>query len=498
MADFCEGGPRYMYRCYTPALPGVWQPQVHRSCAHNLVSGLLQRTMGPTPDPTPIGVAMYDQAAKECIRVLSGRAGSVEPWDLRRVVDVYTEKRLRVRYEQALASLLADGFCTPEDARVKAFVKGEKLSAYKVHKPRVIMGRSPRYNLELASFLRPIEHAVYGAFRGWGRRFFTHTRLIGKGLNGEERATLLRRKFRARPGIVAFEIDCKSFESHVKGLHIGWEHRVYRRLCRDPRLGELLGWQREFEGRGNGVRFKVKDIRASGDFNTGLGNTLIMCCLVLASAKSLGLGFDFLADGDNAVVFVLESDLGVWTRELPRLFLDMGHELEVGSVARSFSEICFGQCKPLWCEGVWRMVRDPLKVLSHAACGYQHYADMRGGKRVLRAVAYCEAVLGKGVPVLQAFAQSLLRATRGVSPSLGAFQDNLEYKRILARGIQWERANCGVISTASRVLFEKSWGIPPEVQVAWERSFRPNIPDGWGGSHLDEELRDGRDFWTLP
>jgi hypothetical protein len=89
---------------------------------------------------------------------------------------------------------MADGFATSKDARVKAFVKGEKWAKYKVFKPRVIMGRDPRYNLELATYLRPIEHAFYAQFRGWGRQFYTRTRLVGKGLNPCQRALLIKRR----------------------------------------------------------------------------------------------------------------------------------------------------------------------------------------------------------------------------------------------------------------------------------------------------------------
>jgi hypothetical protein len=104
----------------------------------------------------------------------------VQELELSDAVEAYRgNTRLYVRYTEAYKSLMADGMCTPADAVVTAFVKGEKLANYKIYKPRVIMGRSPRYNLELSAFLRPIEHALYSSLRGWGKQFYTHTRLIG-------------------------------------------------------------------------------------------------------------------------------------------------------------------------------------------------------------------------------------------------------------------------------------------------------------------------------
>nr|QDH89942.1 MAG: RNA-dependent RNA polymerase [Riboviria sp.] len=424
----------------------------------------------------------------------------VLPWTHEQVVESYKERRLRVRYEEARQSLLADGLCGPKDAQVAAFVKAEKLANYKVHKPRIIMGRTPRYNLELAAYLKPLEHALYPAFRGWGRMFLTRTRLIGKGLNGEERASLLRRKLYANPGTVCFEVDCKSFESHVSVEQLIAEHETYTTLCRDPRLRELLSWQREFSGGfRSGVRFRAKGCRASGDFNTGLGNTLIMCCLVLASAKRIGSRFDFLADGDNAVIFVPCDSLHLWLRELSQCFLSMGHEAEIGEVQSEIEGVVFGQSKPICIGGRWTMIRDPLKVMSHAFAGHQHYAELRGAPKILRAVALCEAYLNRGVPVLQDFAQAMLKWTRNYGLPKDPGFDNLEYQRVWpivrARGA----VEAVTIDSVARVLFEKSWGVTIEDQLRLEVGFKvPGLPHTWEGVPIDRTFAGALDPWDLP
>lgn len=487
-----------MYRVWTPSLGGVWTPQVHAPCAHNLVAGLLARTMSSTPGITPQGVLMYRRATTEVIRVLRGRVGAVQQWSFDQVVASYVEKRLRVRYEEAHRSLLADGLCVRDDARVKAFVKGEKLARYKVHKPRVIMGRSPRYNLELASYLKPIEHAVYPQLRGWGKKFFTHTRLIGKGLNQKERAALIRKKLSSFPGLVCFEIDGKSFESHFTREVLRDEHRVYTTLLKDRRLRKLLRWQEEFDGSGCGVRFHVDAVRASGDFNTGLGNTLVMCCLVLASAYAVGKRFDFLADGDNAIIFVRDRDVSLWREELPVQFRLMGFEVQMENPVSELAMVPFGQSKPCCVVDGWTMVRDPFKVLSHAACGYRHYGEIRGGLRVLKSVAYCEAVLNAGVPVLQEYAHALLAATRHVAFSKASMED-YQYQQILSKGVNWELAVKKPITASARSSFWLAWGVSVEEQLRMERVLARGFcpPSEWPAWLLEEELPDGRDHWTL-
>jgi len=384
---------------------------------------------------------------------------------------------------------MADGYATPRDARVKAFVKGEKLAKYKVFKPRVIMGRDPRYNLELASYLRPIEHAFYAQFRGWGRQFYTKTRLVGKGLDPRRRAELIKRKMMSCAEMVAMEIDGKSFESHFSRPILVAEHSVYRKLSPSGRLAQLLDMQLEFDGRGGDVRFHAVGVRASGDYNTGLGNTLVMCGLVLMVARMVKTKFDFLADGDNAIIFVNRKDIGLWTSQINPICIQAGFEMALEPPVLRLEEVPFGQSKPLHVEGVgWTMVRNPMKVLSHAGCGYQHYKDLVGGARVLKSVAYCEAVLSRGVPILSKFAAVLLELTRKAKFSRAELTD-FEYKAVLAKGIDWEKARAVPVATSTRLGFETSWGITVEQQLEMEAQLTlPELPSEWCPSRYDPEV----------
>jgi len=499
---FCDGDPRRKeFRCWTPDVPGVWLPYVHQPCAHNAMAGLCLRTLGLCPPASNAGGLAWTRSFSELRAVLRGRIPEVVPWELGRVVESYRVRRLRTRYEEAHRSLLDDGFSTPRDARVSAFVKAEKLSGYKVHKPRVIMGRSPRYNLELASYLKPLEHVLYPALRGWGRGFLTHTRLIGKGLNGRQRASLIRRKFESQPGLVAFEVDCKSFESHLSKHQLQLEHGVYNSLVRDPRLAQLLSWQLEFDGHfSSGVKYHASGVRASGDFNTGLGNTLIMVALGLAVARDLGLKFDLLADGDNAVFFVRGVDLPLWHARLPEVFLEMGHEAEVGGVAYCVEEVVFGQSKPVQLSDGWRMVRDPLKVMSHACCSHVHFSEMRGGLSVLKAVGFCEATLGAGVPVLQEFAHAILRATRGARFSRAELPELRLQSVLESQDTRVQRKRLP-ISDATRVSFYKAWGVDVGEQHRLEKYFSEvtiHWPKGWDDVPLDRTFSGVMDPWGLP
>jgi hypothetical protein len=492
----CGRGGRTMYRCYVPRVEGTWLPHVHKPCAHNAIAGLVQRTLGVTPPVTDL--LPFRKAVREILTVVSGRVElPVLPHTHEQVAEAYRCGKLRTRYREAARSLSVEGLCTRRDARVSAFVKAEKLSG-KLSKPRIIMGRDPRYNLELAAYLKPVEAALYTGLRGWGK-CFTRTRLVAKGLDAGERAALIRRKLQARSDLVCFEIDGLAFEAHFSLPVLKEEHGAYYRLCPDPRLRELLSWQLSFTGRfRSGVRYRARGVRASGDYNTGSGNTLVMCALVVAAAEACGTRWDFLADGDNAVVFVRARDLDTWRRELPVTFLRAGFEVKIGEAVSAVEEVDFGRSRPVCVDGVWRMVRDPLRVLSGAFCGHSHYSEMRGGIRILRAVAYCEAVLGEGVPVLQEFAHAMLRKTRGVRWPRDPYLDNYEYQRVVDRHDGWSAAHRKPVSLSTRLSFAQAWGVSVEEQLRWERLFRVDqLPTGWDQTTFEECLS-AVDPWERP
>jgi len=136
--------------------------------------------------------------------------------------------------------------------------------------------------------------------------------------------------------------------------------------------------------------------------------------------------------------------------------------------------------------------------MSGAFCGHQHYSEMRGGIRILRAVAYCEAVLGEGVPVLQEFAHAMLRKTRGVRWPGNPDLDNYEYQRIVARDDGWASARRSNVSLQTRLSFEKSWGISIEEQLRLESAFAVGVlPTSWDAIPKDV-LEVPADHWDRP
>jgi hypothetical protein len=389
--------------------------------------------------------------------------------------------RLRKRYLEAARSLRVDGRLTGADSYLRPFLKAEKFNALaKLAKPRLIYPRSPRYNLALASRLKPLEHWLWGRltaerFFGWGRG-----RIVAKGLNGQQRANLIVRKFNARNDCVAFEVDGKAFEAHVGPHQLRLEHAIYQAAFPgDTGLAYLLSRQLRLEGKlTSGVKFSREGARASGDYNTGMGNTLVMLACVAGVLQDLAPGkFDLLVDGDNAVIFVDRQAsarvLSVFHQEVLRT---SGHEVTLESPTDVIEGIRFGQSAPVHLGPSlgWRMVRDPRKVMSQALSSHRWLREPTFAHEWIRGVAACELSLSIGVPVLQSWALKLQKEWGG--PERVRAHPHTDYFYLGAHFAHTREAV--PVHREARESFQRAFGLGPEEQVDLEQGI-------WGASVQD-------------
>jgi len=498
---FCHG-KRQMYTVVSGAtwgMPGTWVPRVHSNCVCNEKAALMLRTLGDTYQYNT-DYTLFDRAFRRLRRLGWEYCGA--RWSREQVVESYTGA-LRSRYETARLSLDEDGGLGKYDTELKAFLKGEKV-VNKV-KPRMIFPRSPRYNLELARYLKPFEHWLWGHLKGGRVGACSNLRVVAKGLNPSTRGKLIHKKFSQFQDPVVIEVDGKSFESHLDVHQLEQEHACYLNAYdNDPALRRLLAVQLKLKGKtSGGIKFERPGGRASGDFNTGMGNTLVMIATVATvmgaySRWRRGVRWDILVDGDNAVLF-LERD---HSETLQRLFGPLarvlcGHTMELENVAYSMEQIRFGQCAPVEVDGSWRMVRDPFKVISHMTSNYKHLAEPRFSGRYLKGVAMCEASLAVGLPLLQHVTSALYESVRSVKdPSFDLYRD------YVALGVKsFREPQVLQITAATRESFARAFGICATQQVALENTFvrkgRMDLRWGQGGcSPLSQYIHNGLDSWV--
>jgi len=442
---------------------------VHAVCPHNEIAALLRRSLAPLPDRTFEDVS---PAVKFVFRELRRLAllyadGS---WSYLRTAESYNG-RLRSRYLEAERSLRVDGPVEPRDWYLRPFLKAEKFNAVaKVAKPRLIFPRSPRYNLALASRLKPFEHWLWG--RMSARWFSTGGvgRIVAKGLNPVRRANLIRRKMNNLDGCVVCEVDGMQFEAHVSEYQLRGEHGVYKAAFPGDRgLRALLRAQLVLEGTLEcGAKFSRSGGRASGDFNTGMGNTLVMVACVVATMRKYRCEYDLLVDGDNALIFlpgsVSDRVLGSFAAVLHR---ESGHEVTLERPTAVLEEVRFGRSAPVVTSGGLRMVREWTSVLSGAVASHRWLREPRFAVEWLRGVAACELSLALGVPVLQAWALALQKRWGG--PEGVRLHPHAD---LLYQGAWAADSDCRLeVSQEARSSFERAFGVSPELQLKWEEGF---------------------------
>jgi hypothetical protein len=469
-----------MYWCHVPIVEGCYVPAVHSNCVHNERASLLLRTLGPTPEDPASGFLEHEFSV---MRNLVKR-NPVDRWSLERVAESYSG-RLGVRYRRALDELRRDGRVNRNDKKISAFLKAEKFNPLKkLSKPRMIMARAPKFNLSLASYLKPLEHMLWRKLKGPRYRTIS-TRQVGKGLNARQRALLIQTKLQNVGDAVVFEVDGKSFEAHVTAKDIAREHSIYRQAYKgDAHLNELLDVQLTLKGKTvGGIRFRRSGARASGDFNTGLGNTLIMLAVVRASfavlEERLGRRFrwDTLCDGDNALIFV-ERSVATWVHTSFASVVQSvsSQELAVENPVTALEAIVFGQSKPCWNGREYIMVRDPLKCVSTAFSGYRHYNHFGFGLRLIKAVSQCELALARGIPILEAYFAKALELVGDVpdlpDPEMYLEGRLMEASRALrSSGETLADVKPMGVSARARRSFAEGWGIDVERQLEMEREL---------------------------
>jgi len=472
-----------MFRVHVPPWEDTWAPLVHAPCVHNEVAALELRMLAPLAlVPLGSGPGRFFDRLRVFCRSYPGTKLSPHV-----VVESYSGP-LRDRYERARLLLLEGGRPSPFDAKISAFVKREKTSpSGKVWKPRLICGRQPVFNLALACYLKPLEEWLWGRLRsrvGWG---VIPSRVVGKGLSPARRAALILRKWEQFGEPAAFEVDAASFESHVAADQLAREHGLYLAAYGGDRgLARLLACQKVNEGRTmSGVKFKRVAGRASGDFNTGLGNTLVFLAVMAGVLEGLAtrrrFAFDLLVDGDNAVVFCDRAALAFLRGTLaPEVLRQSGHEVEMGAVASRVEQVEFGQSRPVQTGRGWVMVRNPRKVLSNSLCSPYHYAELSYGARVAASVVQCELALNHGVPLLQAYFAAWVARLKNVVP---------ENRRVFDWWHRFARVHESPteVTSEARVSFEAAWGVDPAEQRRLEALLVRNLsfPTAWSDA-VDE------------
>lgn len=477
-------------------------PTIHQNCEVNQVVAAANRVIGAlasdgvsqmplmTMNGSSRQLATLRMMAKSILGMqdLSSMERLSEYW----FTNCYTGRKLSM-YWEAHREMCTWGI-NSRHARVEAHIKAERWfpSQKENPDPRVIQARTRVYNLCLGRYTKVVEHALYE----WQPKFVrSGTRVVAKGLNPWQRATLARQKWDCFTKPVVLSFDASRFDKHVGLEQLRLEHRFYLMLfANDGFLRELLRGQENNEVRflRSSVKYVCEGGRMSGDMNTALGNCVIMISMLVAFMRMLNIReFDILDDGDDVLLFIEQQCVDRVLRKAPAFFESMGHEIKVDGQAHEFEEIVFCQAHPILTSKGWNFVRNPWKVINSFYTGWK---DMfQHPDRMLKTKAQAELWLNAGVPVVQELAATLIEQCSDAKLLPHASLTH----RIHGEGRSWMEEVRQPVVDAARVGFDRAFGIGVDLQRALEQWFRDN-PVYFGDVIKTEPLYDKGRHGTVP
>ncbi len=476
-----QGRPVHQRKIYQ--LSG-WSPPVdfgvHNSSISNLSRGLLERVYyvktveGYAPAPKPLE-GLFKKRLTRFKQLLVSRLGNPTPMS-REAFPLLYQGRRRTIYQGAVDSLRHNSI-RRKDSCLKTFVKAEKINftSKKDPVPRVIQPRDPRYNVEVGRYLKPLEPKIYKAVASIFREV-----TIFKGLNSFESGSAMYKKWQKYSKPVAVGLDASRFDQHVSVDALDWEHSVYLSAFRksgSDELKKLLSWQVSNRGvgycRDGKVKYSVEGCRMSGDMNTALGNCIIMCALVHAYCKSVGVEKYSLANnGDDCVVIMEQKDLHLFQQGLDSWFLYMVFNMKVEEPVYEFEQIEFCQTHPVLAKNIdgnhsYIMVRNAVVALAKDCVSIKPFDDQRSFQSQLTALGECGIALTGGIPICQEFYQGLTRAGNSVKYRRAQDTDNSGKEMLRARMSRTYQP----VSDISRFSFWLAFGVIPDMQVEVEKHY---------------------------
>lgn len=410
---------------------------VHNNNLANLRRGLVERVFNVERNGTLEPVAVpEDGVYHHILGKITSRLLRYIPFSSRCPLEDFPKLysgRKRTIYQNAVDSLYEKPL-TRKDGYLSTFLKAEKINFSKKPDPapRVIQPRLPRYNVVVGRYLKPLEHKIYRALAK-----MHGSTVVAKGLTIDETGRLIASKWHKFNQPVAIGIDASRFDQHVSEQALEWEHAIYNKIFESDELAQALKWQIHNIGyarcKDGCIKYSKIGSRMSGDMNTALGNCLLMCCLIISYLDSKNIEYDFINNGDDAVLF-LEAKHRHCLNDLPVWFERMGFDMVVEPPAYELEQLEFCQMRPIHLGNEdYTMVRNyPTSIAKDLTC-----LEPTAFKAWMHSVGQGGQSVTSGVPIYNAFYKTLERlGEEGKKKYVGYMADSGFYRMIELGGKQ--------------------------------------------------------------
>jgi hypothetical protein len=211
------------------------------------------------------------------------------------------------------------------------------------------------------------------------------------------------------------------------------------------------------------LEYRIHYQLASGRPDTALMGAVGMEGMMKVATKQAGIPSDKMSHanmGDDHVFMIEKGYIGMIERII-QVYRKFGMELNVeGRLASDLECIQFCQHRIVAVDGVYRMVRDWRKVIGKVRTGYRWHATETEFDVYAATVGVCEGILNAGVPIISTFAEYLRQFGQ---PNDEVRKSHWHYKQLSFSDYRFVP-----ISWATRVSFERAFGITPSEQARLE------------------------------
>lgn len=392
-------------------------------------------------------------------------------------------KRFPNKKREMYRTALDEELVLPQHARCTGFVKQENVPLKEADKPRVIQFRDPIFLAHMLSWMKPLEHSFYH-----NRWCFNRYQKItcAKGLSPLGRMKVLEEMVASLQNPYFIGLDGSAFDAHVSPGALKAEWSFYdiamRRAKYHPatlrkaaRMGRCqLKNKVHFTCDDGFVGYTVEGNRMSGDLNTGLGNSVLQSLFIATAMLELGVpenSWRMLDDGDDAVLLVDEAHIHLVTADgVQAVFARFSQDVKVVGLVRvsldNMEPIEFCQSHPVWVNGGWRLIRDPMKVYNGYKQQCVYYRTLEEAQRFFATVAAPEMIYASGVPILAELFSLFHRLADDAKP-LEAVSRRFWLRNAADSGVE----HCSEITWRTRESFHKAFGFEPLDQLSIEQEL---------------------------
>jgi len=265
-------------------------------------------------------------------------------------------------------------------------------------------------------------------------------------------------------------IDASRFDQHVSKPLLEWEHSIYRKFYPgDKELAALLKCQLKTHGSiscPDGFIKYTACSRCSGDYNTALGNCLLVIGIVVNVLKELHVKADIVDNGDDCLLITERGNEAALCAAIPEVFGRMGFVMKIEPVVSEMEKIEFCQTHPVWDGSRWRMVRNVIASMSKDATITHHLGIAYTLQSHLRTIGEGGLSLVSGIPIMQEYYCAMLRAG-GNAKVIQGYLRNTGLDSHSTVSPKWTPVTC-----EARASFAMAFGIMPDAQLAAEEELR--------------------------